>query len=91
MLSKLAREFFLPSGFAIVMAENPAGVHAHVGVIPGKRLCELVGSILYIYPTRIMGRPVPEIQFVVLVAARSFERLRTSCQSHFAATSRLIC
>jgi diadenosine tetraphosphate (Ap4A) HIT family hydrolase len=34
MLSKLAREFFLPSGFAIVMAENPAGVHAHVGVIP---------------------------------------------------------
>jgi hypothetical protein len=37
MLSKLARDHFLPSGFAIVMAENPAGVRNHLGTIPGKR------------------------------------------------------
>jgi hypothetical protein len=47
MSSKLAHEPFQPSGFAIVMAENPAGVHTHVGVIPGKRLCEHLGSISY--------------------------------------------
>ena len=29
----------LCSGFAVVMAENPAGVRDHLGVIPGKRLC----------------------------------------------------
>ena len=34
------------SGFAVVLAENPAGVRNHLGIIPGKRLCQLLGAIL---------------------------------------------
>ena len=43
----------------------------------------------YTHPTRIMGRPMPEIQFVVLITARSSERRTTSCQYHFVDISEL--
>lgn len=36
------------SGFAVVMAEDPAGVRNHIGIAPGKRLRQRLGSILFV-------------------------------------------
>ncbi|KAH0826954.1 laccase [Lanmaoa asiatica] len=44
-------DWHLEAGFAIVMAENPAGVQDHLGKIPGKRLRRLVEPVTYSTPS----------------------------------------
>ena len=45
----------------------------------------------YTHPTRIMERPVPEVQLVVPIIAMSCCRRATGCQYHFVAIFELIC
>ncbi|KAF9224209.1 hypothetical protein BS17DRAFT_704079, partial [Gyrodon lividus] len=71
-------DWHLDAGFAIVMAEDPAGAHNHLSKVPST-YTQSPATFATDPIFRSMGEPLPDLQFVNRVTARRRKLLGESC------------